>query len=184
MRIPERGVPVTEAWAVINCMGEEGYFKLARQTFEATRSILQGIKAIKDLKIMGQPDMSLIAVASDTVNIFHLIDDMHLKGWYVQPVLAFDNSPEHMHITISAWIHRIPSTSAHIRVSFDHASAGCSSESEDMFVSEIPLSDLFTRRHSGLILVNIRAVKFSGSQLESFAHHLFNISFISVGLMS
>jgi len=96
------GGPVAAAWAVLNYMGNERYLELARMKLSATRSILQGIRKIKDLRVMGEPEMCLIAVASDSLNIFHVIDEMGLRGWYVQPVYAFDNSKEHMHITVNA----------------------------------------------------------------------------------
>jgi glutamate/tyrosine decarboxylase-like PLP-dependent enzyme len=96
------GGPVAAAWAVLNHVGDGGYLELARKKLEAMRSIVRGIRSMGDLRIMGEPEMCLLAVASDTVNIFHVVDEMHLRGWYAQPVLAFDNSKENMHITINA----------------------------------------------------------------------------------
>jgi len=46
--------------------------------------------------------MSLVAFTSDTINVFHIIDEMNARGWYIQPALSFDNSPAHIHLSISA----------------------------------------------------------------------------------
>jgi hypothetical protein len=51
---------------------------------------------------MTEPDLSLIAFASDTVDVFDLADEMGARGWYIQPAHAFGGSREHIHITINA----------------------------------------------------------------------------------
>jgi glutamate/tyrosine decarboxylase-like PLP-dependent enzyme len=96
------GGPVAAAWAVLHYMGNERYLEFARAKLSATRLIMQGIRNLQDLRVMGEPDMCLIAVTSDSDNIFHVIDELSLRGWYVQPVYAFDNAKEHLHITVNA----------------------------------------------------------------------------------
>lgn len=96
------GGPMAAAWAVINLIGDEGYLEIARKKLEATRRIIEGIERIDDLHMMVQPDMCLLAFTSDTVNVFHIIDEMNEKGWYIQPALAFGNSKENIHMSINA----------------------------------------------------------------------------------
>ncbi|MFZ0450273.1 MAG: aspartate aminotransferase family protein [Desulfatiglandaceae bacterium] len=102
------GGPMAAAWAVIHFLGDKGYLELARKKLEATRRVMEGIRKIPDLRLLGKPDMCLVAFASDKLNVFHLIDDMNERGWYIQPALAFDNSPQHVHMSINvsnvAWI--------------------------------------------------------------------------------
>ncbi len=102
------GGPMAAAWAVIHFLGDEGYLELARKKLEATRRVMEGIRKIPELRLLGKPDMCLVAFASDTLNVFQLIDDMNMRGWYIQPALAFDNSPQHVHMSINvsnvAWI--------------------------------------------------------------------------------
>jgi len=102
------GGPMAAAWAVIHFLGDEGYLELARKKLEATRRVMEGIRKIPELRLLGKPDMCLVAFASDTLNVFQLIDDMNERGWYIQPALAFDNSPQHVHMSINvsnvAWI--------------------------------------------------------------------------------
>ena len=102
------GGPMAAAWAVIHFLGDEGYLELARKKLEATKRVMEGIGEIPELRLLGKPDMCLVAFASDTLNVFQLIDDMNERGWYIQPALAFDNSPQHVHMSINvsnvAWI--------------------------------------------------------------------------------
>jgi len=109
MQSSKSGGPMAAAWAVLNFVGDAGYLEIARKKLEATRKIIQGIEAIPDLRLMTRPDMCLVSFTSDTVNIFHLIDDMNSRGWYVQPALTYDNSEKNAHLSISAsnvaWVH-------------------------------------------------------------------------------
>lgn len=96
------GGPMAAAWAVLNLIGDEGYLNIAQKKLEATRRIIEGIERIEDLRMMVKPDMCLLAFTSDTVNVFHIIDEMNARGWYIQPALAFGNSKENIHMSINA----------------------------------------------------------------------------------
>ena len=93
--------PLAAAWAVMNFLGDEGYLELARQTREASLALIEGINANPDLRVLGQPKMSLIGFASDTINVFRLCDAMNARGWYIQPQLGFAGGPENVHLTVT-----------------------------------------------------------------------------------
>lgn len=96
------GGPMAAAWAVLNFLGDEGYLEIARQKLAAVRKITAGIEKIEGIRLLAQPQMSLVAFTSDTINVFHIIDEMNARGWYIQPALSFDNSPAHIHLSINA----------------------------------------------------------------------------------
>ena len=50
---------------------------------------------------MAEPEANLVAFTSDTVNVFHIGDEMACRGWYVQPQLAFEASKENIHLSIN-----------------------------------------------------------------------------------
>lgn len=104
------GGPLAAAWAVLHAIGDEGYLEIARQKMAATRKICAAIRAMKDLRLLTEPDMCLVSFTSEAVNVFHIIDEMNARGWYVQPALSFDNSPAHIHLSIHAanvgWVDR------------------------------------------------------------------------------
>jgi glutamate/tyrosine decarboxylase-like PLP-dependent enzyme len=93
--------PIAAAWAALQFIGDEGYLAMARQMRDATRRVVAGLEAIPGLRVLGRPDMNLLAFASDQVSVFHVIDEMKLRGWYVQPQLAFGASPENIHLSIN-----------------------------------------------------------------------------------
>ena len=93
--------PLAAAWAVLSFIGDDGYLELARQMLEATRRVTAGIERIAGLRLLGRPDMNLVAFTSDEVSVFHIIDEMRRRGWYVQPQLGFHGSKENVHLSIN-----------------------------------------------------------------------------------
>jgi glutamate/tyrosine decarboxylase-like PLP-dependent enzyme len=95
------GGPLAAAWAILNFLGDDGYLRLAREALDATRQIVAAIDAMPDLRVLGRPQMNLVAFTSDTVNVFHVIDEMKERGWYVQPQLGFHGSKENIHLSVN-----------------------------------------------------------------------------------
>jgi len=93
--------PLAATWAVLNHLGDEGYLRLARAMLDATTRVCDGLARIPALRLLGAPDMNLIAFASDEVSVFHVADEMRERGWFVQPQLAFGASPENLHLSIN-----------------------------------------------------------------------------------
>ena len=96
------GGPMAAAWAVLHHVGDEGYLEIARRKLEATKRISEAVEAMADLRLLGRPDMCLVAFASDTVDVFRVVDEMARRGWYVQPAFAFGVSPQHVHLSVNA----------------------------------------------------------------------------------
>jgi glutamate/tyrosine decarboxylase-like PLP-dependent enzyme len=76
------GGAIAAAWAVMNYLGEDGYRRLAKTTWETTRAIKDGIAAIPGLKVLGEPDMSVFAFAGDGIDIHAVGDAMDAMGWH------------------------------------------------------------------------------------------------------
>jgi glutamate/tyrosine decarboxylase-like PLP-dependent enzyme len=93
--------PVAAAWAILNYFGDDGYLEIARQVLDATRRIADAVEGIDDLRLLGRPEMNLLAFTSDTVSVFHIIDEMKQRGWYIQPQLAYGDSKENIHLSIN-----------------------------------------------------------------------------------
>jgi sphinganine-1-phosphate aldolase len=75
------GGPIAAAWAVLNFLGEEGYLKLTRGILATTRKLRDGIDATPGLRVLGDPVMSVLAFASDTLDVYALGDAMEARGW-------------------------------------------------------------------------------------------------------
>ncbi len=94
------GGPLAACWALLNYMGQDGYLRLARRTAEGMDRVMAGLKTIPGLRVMGEPDFSLVAFTADEFSVFPIVDDMKSRGWYVQPQLAFGEHKENIHLTI------------------------------------------------------------------------------------
>ena len=94
------GGPMAGAWATIHHIGDEGYLALTRRAMDATDRLIAGVKAIDELQVMGSPVMSLFAFSSDTVDVFHIADELKLRGWLVGPQLAYGPCKDSIHFTI------------------------------------------------------------------------------------
>jgi glutamate/tyrosine decarboxylase-like PLP-dependent enzyme len=97
------GGPMAAAWAVMNHLGHEGYLEIVREVMAATQKLIDGINRIDGVRILGRPDMCMFALASDSekINVYRLADEMKLKGWYLQPQFARENSPANLHISMN-----------------------------------------------------------------------------------
>jgi len=91
------GGPVAAAWAILNYLGEEGYLTLTDTVMKTARKLQDGIRAIPGLKILGEPVMSVMAIASDRLNTFEIGDEMALRGWN----LDRQQFPPSLHMTVT-----------------------------------------------------------------------------------
>ncbi len=94
--------PMAAAWAVVNHLGDEGYLEIARRSREATGKLVAGIEAIEGLRLMARPDLCMLSFTSDAVSVFHIIDEMRRRNWYIQPQFAFGPSRENIHLSVGA----------------------------------------------------------------------------------
>lgn len=93
--------PLGGAWATLQALGREGYLELGRATLEATRRLREGIAAIPGLRVLGEPESSLVAFAGEGVDVFVLADEARGRGWFLQPQLSYAGIPANLHITVT-----------------------------------------------------------------------------------
>lgn len=92
--------PVAAAWAVLHGVGDQGFMDLAARTLEGTRRLVEGVRAIPDLEVLGEPDFCMVAVASRGPSVFHIVDEMLERGWYVQAQLSHASTPASIHLSL------------------------------------------------------------------------------------
>ncbi|RME83592.1 MAG: aminotransferase class V-fold PLP-dependent enzyme, partial [Caldilineae bacterium] len=90
------GGAIAAAWAVMRHLGEEGYTQIAAEVMEAVRRLQEGIAAIDGVHVLGAPDMSVMAIASDTLDVYQIGDEMGLRGWH----LDRQQAPASLHMTV------------------------------------------------------------------------------------
>ncbi|MEK7433503.1 MAG: aspartate aminotransferase family protein [Cyanobacteriota bacterium] len=91
------GGAIAAAWAVMNYLGEEGYLKIVKVVMETAKKIIKGVNAVDDIHIVSNPDASILAIASNTLDVFVLGDEMAQYGWYMDR----QQEPPSLHLTIT-----------------------------------------------------------------------------------
>jgi sphinganine-1-phosphate aldolase len=94
------GGPLAACWALLNFLGDEGYMRFAERKLAATRAIADMIRAHPDVRLMAEPESSLLAFTADGFSIFPIVDAMRRRGWFVQPQLGYMGSKENIHLSI------------------------------------------------------------------------------------
>jgi len=95
------GGPIAAAWTALNLIGEDGYRRMARETFEETNYIKRKIEEeIPDLRILGTPQATLFAFASDTIDVYEVADELSELGWTINR----QQLPASLHVLLN-YIH-------------------------------------------------------------------------------
>ncbi|TDE53608.1 aspartate aminotransferase family protein [Nonomuraea mesophila] len=93
--------PLGGAWATLQALGRKGYVELGRSALEATARLRAGITAIPGLRVLGEPESSLVAFTGDGIDVFVLADEARARGWFLQPQLSYAGIPANLHITVT-----------------------------------------------------------------------------------
>jgi sphinganine-1-phosphate aldolase len=72
---------VAGAWATLQFMGRDGYTRVATALMDFVDRYQDGIRAMGGLKILGAPDLSIVAFGSDEFDVFRVAELMSEKGW-------------------------------------------------------------------------------------------------------
>jgi len=103
MQSTKSGAPVAAAWAVVQHIGDDGYRRLARTSYDAALRLADAVAAIDGLSVLAAPSTTLVALRSDErADVFTLADEMATLGWFVQPQLSFRDQAASLHLTVSA----------------------------------------------------------------------------------
>ena len=92
------GGAIAAAWAVMNHLGEEGYLRLTRQAHEAARQLRAGLESTPGVRIIGDPEVTLIAFTIDDADAFAVGDALFHRGWMVDQ----QKPPPSLHCTVNA----------------------------------------------------------------------------------
>lgn len=91
------GALIAGAWASLISFGMDGYTEAVQKVMQASEKLKKGISEISDLYIIGKPDMTIIAFASQTIDIYKVNEAMSAKGWNLNAL----HKPSSLHICIT-----------------------------------------------------------------------------------
>ncbi|KAL3877655.1 hypothetical protein ACJMK2_035330 [Sinanodonta woodiana] len=92
------GAIIAACWAAMMYMGEDGYVESTKKIISTTRYIVQELRKIPGIEVLGEPLMSLVAISSTSFNIFRLSDALSERKWMLNP-LQFPSSV-HLCVTL------------------------------------------------------------------------------------
>ena len=71
---------VAGAWATFQHLGVDGYTKAATDLLGFVDAYIAGMKDL-GLELVGKPDLSIVAFASNEVDVFRVAEVMRTRGW-------------------------------------------------------------------------------------------------------
>jgi len=72
---------VAAAWTVFNHLGLDGYTEVARRLMTFVDGYIAMIASIEGLYVHGRPEMSIVNVGSDSIDVFAVAEHMQGAGW-------------------------------------------------------------------------------------------------------
>jgi len=89
--------PAVAAWTVMRHLGTDGYVELVRDLLVTVERVRAGIESIEGIDIVGQPVGPVMALRSDTLDLYAVADVMDERGWY----LNRNTDPYGLHLMLS-----------------------------------------------------------------------------------
>jgi len=106
------GGAIAGAWAVMQHLGEAGYLRLTRAARDATEALVAALRDTPGVRVLGEPEVTLVAFTVDDVDPFAVGDALARRGWYLDQ----QQPPPSLHCTVNA-VHgpMIPALVADLR---------------------------------------------------------------------
>lgn len=89
--------PIATAWAALTYLGETGYVEIMRELMSTAAEVRAGIEALDGVEIVGDPIGPVLAMRSDTIDLYAVGDVMDDKGWN----LNRNTDPKGLHVMLS-----------------------------------------------------------------------------------
>jgi sphinganine-1-phosphate aldolase len=89
--------PTVAAWAVMQHLGVNGYKEIVADLLETVARVRSGISSLGDIEIVGEPIGPLLALRSETVDLYAVADVMDDRGWHVNR----NTDPYGLHLMLS-----------------------------------------------------------------------------------
>ncbi|MGB5809882.1 MAG: aminotransferase class V-fold PLP-dependent enzyme [Polyangiales bacterium] len=83
-------------WAAMMSMGESGYLDATRRILDTGAKIREGIRAIPELRVLGEP-LWVIAFGSEELDIYRVLDFMAKRSWNLNGL----HKPPSVHLAVT-----------------------------------------------------------------------------------
>lgn len=89
--------PIATAWTAMRYLGIEGYTEIQRELAVTTAKVRAAIDALDDVSIVGDPIGPVLAMRSDTIDLYAVGDVLDDRGWN----LNRNTEPHGLHVMLS-----------------------------------------------------------------------------------
>ena len=89
--------PIVASWAIMKYLGVEGFTEITATLVDATNRLRSALSAIDGLDIVGDPVGPLLALSSETLDLFGIGDELEKRGWHVNR----NSDPRGLHLMLS-----------------------------------------------------------------------------------
>jgi glutamate/tyrosine decarboxylase-like PLP-dependent enzyme len=89
--------PIATAWAALTYLGEDGYVEIMRGLMDTTARVRSAVEEIDGIELVGDPIGPVLAIRSDTVDLYAVGDVMDDRGWNVNR----NTDPRGLHVMLS-----------------------------------------------------------------------------------
>jgi sphinganine-1-phosphate aldolase len=89
--------PIATAWAVLHALGRDGYVEIVRGLLETVDRVRACVDALDGVELVGDPIGPVLALRSDTVDLYAVGDVMDDRGWHVNR----NTDPPGLHVMLS-----------------------------------------------------------------------------------
>jgi sphinganine-1-phosphate aldolase len=89
--------PIATAWAVMSYLGAEGYDAIVRDLMATVAKVRAAVDGIDGLEVVGAPIGPVLALRSDTLDLYAVGDVMDDRGWN----LNRNTDPRGLHVMVS-----------------------------------------------------------------------------------
>jgi sphinganine-1-phosphate aldolase len=79
------GGPIAASYATMQYLGVEGYVEKASQAFRARERLVDAVRRLPGLIVLGEPEVTLCAITGEpgVVDAFQLGDELSSRGWHL-----------------------------------------------------------------------------------------------------
>ena len=89
--------PIATAWAAMRYLGIEGYTEIQRELAVTTAMVRAAIDALDDVSVVGDPIGPVLAMQSDTIDLYAVGDVLDDRGWNLNRNI----DPHGLHLMLS-----------------------------------------------------------------------------------
>ena len=113
------GGAVAGAWALFQHLGRDGYEAIAAALVAGMDKYRGGVSDIAGLEVLGDPELSIVSVAAQDLDIFRVGEVMHERGWVaglLQQPKALHRMMSMLHVaSMDEYLRDLAAATDHVR---------------------------------------------------------------------